>query len=126
MQSVQHGVMAPLRQQRFMGTTLDQTAFFQNQNAIRHADGREAVRDQHGGAAHRRLFKPIEEFILSAGIEAGARFIQNEQPRIGAGQATGQGQLLPLSTGEVALAEMPAQQRLIALGQMRNEILSVR
>ena len=91
MEPIQHGVVATLRQQFLMWTALNQLAFFQHENAISHADSREAVRDQQRRATSGGLLKAAKEFILSTGIEAGARFIKDEQPRIGAGNPAGEG-----------------------------------
>ena len=61
-----------------MAAPLDDTALFQHHDAIRIADGGQAVSDNKGGAAiHQAIHAPLHQ-CLGAGINGGGRLVQDQ------------------------------------------------
>ena len=54
-------------------------AVFDYQDAVGHADGAEAVGDEHGGFALRQLLEALEDLVLGAGVEGGGGLVEDEQ-----------------------------------------------
>ena len=74
--------------------------------------------DQYGGAIIRQFPEPLEHFELTARIQRCRWLIQDHHLRIAHPRA-GNGDLLPLATGQVhALLETAADQLVVATGQL--------
>ena len=93
-------VAARERHQLVVTSLLRDAAVLQDHDAIGHAHGREAVRNQQRHLPAGQLGEALEHFVLGPGVERSRRLIENQQLRV-AQIGAGQGDLLPLSAGEV-------------------------
>src|SRR3954452_13277923 len=99
-----------------MGTLLDNAPVFEYENAVRHANRRETVRNQDRHLAGRKFDKALVNLEFGAGVEAGCRFVEDQNlcvPHV----STRQGDFLPLTSGQVyAALEAPSEHLVVGLG----------
>src|SRR4051812_33650772 len=86
-----------------MRAALDNPAVFKNENLIGASNGAESVRDNERRAAGHKGSKALLNQRFAFGIEAGCRFIENEDSRIGQDR-TGDSHALPLATRKLHAA----------------------
>ena len=91
--SVQPG----MRNEIVVRTVLDYGAALEDDNAVGHSHGREAMRDQDGHSITDQGGEAVKGFILSARIECGCRLVKDKYPSI-ADVRTRQSDLLPFTT----------------------------
>src|SRR5688500_5489458 len=106
------GVATALHQQLLVRPHRLHFALGENENAIGHANAREAVRDEHRRLPGAQLLEALEDAELRTCIERGGRLIQDEQLGI-AHIGTCDGDLLPLATGELHPAPEPLPDHLV-------------
>src|SRR6185503_6428455 len=75
-------VKPALRQQVLVVSHLAQLAFMHHENCIRTLNGRKAVRDEDAGAAFDHAIKRSSDTEFGIGIDAGGRFVKDENVRI--------------------------------------------
>ena len=100
LQLYEAGVSAVRGQQVIVTALLHHPAIFHNKNAIRGADGGQAVGDDQDGAAAAKVAERLLHAGLALGIKGGGGFIQ-QQDRCAAQDGTGKRDALALATGEV-------------------------
>src|SRR5438270_18704 len=71
-------IMPTLAHQTMMTTLLDNPATIKNNDAVRVPHGREAMSDQNGCAVLQNQVKPFLDLRLGQWINAGGRFIQDD------------------------------------------------
>src|SRR5690349_7197557 len=86
-----------------VSAALQDTSVFDDQNLIRAADGRKAVRDDERGAAFHQIPEPFLNQRLRFGIEAGGSFVQDQNARVGKNGA-GDRNTLALAAGKLNAA----------------------
>src|SRR3954454_3433730 len=123
LETMQGGVPAAGLDQRIMRAVLDQTAAFQGEDAIGAADGGQTVRDDQDGAAFRDLLHVVMDDPLAFIVERAGGFVEDQDPGI-AYQRTGDRDALALPARERRAAL--ADHRIVALGELQNEIMSAR
>ncbi len=97
---VEFGV-APIRGHEFlMGAALYDDSVLKYHDVIRHAHGRESMRDYESRLTGNQLSETLEEVILGLGIQRSGRLIENYERGI-AHEAARQRNLLPLPAGEL-------------------------
>jgi hypothetical protein len=101
-------------------TILNQPAAFDGDDAIRHAQRGEPVRDDKHGPRARYLRHILLNDVFALVVERARRFIENEDAGIG-DQSAGNGDPLPLSSRQAATAL--ADDGIIALGKLENELV---
>src|SRR5688500_16509799 len=93
----------------------------QNDNPVRHTDGREPVRDKERHLALRQFGKALEYLVFRAGIERGGRLVEDQQLRVskvGAGELN----LWARSAGRVRAGfGWPIEQLLIVFRQLADD-----
>ncbi|KAG1534938.1 hypothetical protein G6F50_015433 [Rhizopus delemar] len=95
----------------------------QHQDAIGHAYRGETVGNQYGSAIIRQFPEPLEHFELAACVQRCRWLVQDHHLRIAHPRA-GNGDLLPLATGQVhTLLEAAADQLVVAAGQFLDHFL---
>lgn len=88
-------------------TVLDNAAFFQYNNGIGSADGREAMRDYENGAILHEVLKGFLYFALRDSVNAGGGFVQNYKWRILQEDAgDGQALLFALTQADAFLSDI--------------------
>ena len=97
---VKCGVAAVRCHEFLVGAALYDDAILKHQDVIRHAHGRESVRDYEGRLTGNQLSEALEEVILGFGIQRSGRLIENHERGI-AHEAARQRNLLPLAAGEL-------------------------
>src|ERR1700676_3917100 len=103
------GVAAARLDELIVMTLLRNPAILENQDAIGHTHGRQAVRDQQRHLAFGEFGEALEYFVLGARVERGGRLVQDEQLRV-AEIGASQRQALPFATGQIhAALEVRAQ-----------------
>ena len=65
-----------------MRAHLYELAIFYDLDSVCHADGGEAVGDEHGGLAFGEFGEALEHLVLGAGVQGGGGLVQNQQLRI--------------------------------------------
>src|SRR3954454_24207426 len=123
LETMQGGVAAAGLDQRIMRAVFDQTAAFQGEDAIGAADGGQTVRDDQDGAAFRDLLHVVMDDPLAFIVECAGGFVEDQDPGI-AYQRTGDRDALALPARERRAAL--AHRRIVALGELQNEIMSAR
>ena len=93
---VEFGVAAVRRHEFLMGAALYDDAILKYQDVIRHAHGRESMRDYESRLTGNQLSEALEEVILGFGVQRSGRLIENYERGI-AHEAARQRYLLPLS-----------------------------
>ena len=66
-----------------MRAAFDDLAVVHDQNHVRTADGRQAVRDDERGAARHDLFDGVLNKPLGHGVDGAGRFVEHENARVG-------------------------------------------
>src|ERR1700693_2900420 len=103
------------REELFVCPLLLDLAVAKHDDPVRHAHGRESVRDQHGHPSRHQLRESQEYLELGSRIERGSGLVEDETlsvTDVGAGERD----LLPFATGQIdALFEPPPKHLLITL-----------
>ena len=97
-----------------VGALLGDTAAVDDHDALRAADRRESVADDHARDAVGQLEEAVIEVRLGANIEMGGRLVQHEHTRSAAHRVEGAGErdALPLAARQISPAlVLPAQRR---------------
>ena len=97
---VEFGVAAVRGHEFLMGAALYDDAILKHQDIIRHAHGRESMRDYESRLTGNQLSETLEEVVLSLGIQRSGRLIENYERGI-AHEAARQRNLLPLPAGKL-------------------------
>jgi hypothetical protein len=120
LQRRQVGINTTQRHQRGMGAGFDDAAVFHDDDAVGALHGRQAVRDDDGGAAdHRRLQRALHQ-ALGLGVERAGRFVEQQQRRIFQ-QGARDRDALALAAGQAHAAL--AQEGAVALRQALDEFV---
>ena len=120
---VEAAVQAALGQQLRVRADLDDAALVHHDDAIGVQDGGQPVRDDHAGAAAHELPQRILDQVLALAVERAGGFVQDQDARVAQERAR-DGDALALPAGELGAAL--AEQRVVALGQLHDELLGVR
>src|SRR5690606_20903245 len=97
-----------------------------HEDAVRHADTREAVRDQHSRTAATQLAETPEHFVLRTRIECGGGLVEDEELRV-AHVSTRDRDLLPLAARQIhTRAEALADDLVVAVRQQRDHTIRQR
>ena len=91
------------RQQPGVSAALDDFARLEHEDLIRATDGREAMRDDEGGAPAAQPLEAVLYHRLTFTVEAGRRFVQDQNSRIGQNR-TRDADALALSAGQLDAA----------------------
>ena len=104
-----------------MRAAFDDLAVVHDQNHVRTADGRQAVRDDERGAARHDLFDGVLNKPLGHGVDGAGRFVEHENARVGQ-KCAGKGQKLLFARGErvAALADVG----IIAVRQAGDDLVA--
>src|SRR5713101_4292816 len=94
---------------------LDDAALLEDHDVAGILDGRDAVRDDHGGAALHDAAETAKNFLFGIGVHAGEGIVEDEDARI-TGHGAGDGGALALASGESDAAF--AHQSLVAGGEV--------
>ena len=84
----------------FVGATLHNFALFQDKNLIDITQGTEAVRDHDHRAIHDQLVQRVHDLGLGLNVEGCSGLVEDQDGGV-AQESTGNGNPLPLTTGEV-------------------------
>src|SRR5215472_4809895 len=109
---IEHGpVAASESHELVVGTKLKYSSVFKHADAVGMANGRKPVRDQDGGALPRDRQQAIENFRFPTDVKLGGGLVEQHYAcaKLHRGQRSGQGHALPLPTGEVRAAFIPAR-----------------
>src|SRR6185437_658767 len=87
------------------------SAIFQYNDTFRHANGREAMRDEQGHFRLGQFVEALKDFVFSASVESGGRLVENKDLGIAEVSAS-ESQLLPFATGQVDTALKTAAEHL--------------
>src|SRR5438034_389254 len=120
LQPVHGGVPATGVEQLVVGTVLDDPSAFDDHDAVGPAHRGEPVGDDDGGCAPGELEETLVHFGLAPHVEGGRWFVEDKHARSrpDGEQGAGQGETLPLTTGELrAVAELSAQCGRPSVGQ---------
>ena len=79
---VQLGVQTGPREQLVVGARLDNPSALENYNAIGHANGRQAMRDDEAGAAHEERQESALDERFVGRVECARGFVQNQNARV--------------------------------------------
>ena len=121
LQRKQLGVAPAPAQQLLVGANLHELAVFDDQDAVGHADGAEAVADEDGGFAQGQLLEALEDFVLGAGIEGGGGLVEDEELGV-AHVSAAEGDFLPLAAAQIhAAVEAAANHLVVAAGQLGDD-----
>src|SRR5262249_11220859 len=120
LQPMQRGITAACPDQRFMAAVLDQTAALEGDDAIHRAHRAEPVGDDQHRAPFGGLLHVVLDDALAFVVEGAGRPVENENARIGDERA-GNGDALALAARQRRAAL--ADQRIVTLGQLENEIM---
>ena len=105
-----------------MAAVLDDAAFLQHHDLIRHAHRGEAVRDDDGDAVARQFPKMLEHLGFRGGIDGGGGLVEHQNVRFAAHEGARQGDLLPLAAGQFATVLEPlAELGAVSRGQRLDE-----
>src|SRR4051812_44723568 len=96
---VELGVVAVPRDELVVRPQLDDAPAVQHRDAVRIADGGDAMRDKDGRTAQHHLAEMLEDLLLGVGIDARERVIEDENPWVADDGARDRSALL-LSAGE--------------------------
>lgn len=90
-----------------MRAAFDDLAFFDDEDAIRGADGGKPMGDDEADPALEDGFEALLDQLLGLGVDGGSRFVHDENPRVRE-QGAGEGNELFLAGGEsvAALADI--------------------
>jgi len=104
-----------------VATNLHELAVFDDQDAVGHADGAEAVADEDGGFALGEFLEALEDFVLGAGVEGGGGLVEDEELGV-AHVGAAEGDFLPLAAAQVhAAVEAAANHLVVAPGQLGDD-----
>ena len=117
---MQSRISAAVPDQLFVRTIFNHPAAFDGDDAIRHAQGGEPVRDDKHGPRARYLRHILLDDVFALVVERARRFVENEDARVG-DQSAGDGDPLPLSSRQAAAAL--ADDGIITLGELENELV---
>src|SRR5690625_5003268 len=104
----QLGIAPPGGQQLFVATLFDDAAVLEHGNLVGHSHGGKAVGNEDGHAVGTVLPEMLEDGGLGLGVHGGGGFIQHQDVCLAAHEGPGQGDLLPLATGQLAALGKPA------------------
>jgi hypothetical protein len=104
--AVQLRVLTFLGHQLLVRADLHEPGPIEHDDEIGHADRRETVRDENRDASGVALAGTpcrcgvaLEQRVFRLGIQRGSRFVEDQQQRLIAHEATGQREFLPLAEG---------------------------
>lgn len=104
-----------------MGALLEDGAVFEDEDAVGHADGGEAVGDEDGHAVAGEFGETEEDVVFGAGVEGGGGLVEDDELGV-AHVGAGEGDFLPLAGGEVGAAvEAPAEHVVVAAGELGGD-----
>src|SRR6202171_6758647 len=86
--------------ERVVGAAFDDAAFFDNEDLIGAADGGEPVSDDKGCPSAHQVTQTFLNQRFGFGVEAGSRFVQNKNARVGKDSASN-GNAVILAAGEL-------------------------
>ena len=115
-------VLALLGDQLVVGAALYYAALLHDHDAVRVADGGEAVGDDEGRAAVHQGVHAVLHQLLGAGIDGARGLVEDEHRRVDHGGA-GDGYQLALALGEVRA--VAGEHRVVAVGQAADEAVGV-
>ena len=117
LQFEQFGVAPAPRLKFLVRSGLDDLAPVEDEDAVGHAHGGKAVRDQHAAAATAEIAKALEHLELGAGVEGGRGLVEDQDLGL-AHIGPAERDLLPLAAGEVdAVGEALAERLVVAQRQ---------
>lgn len=108
------GVAAVQGEEFGVGALLGDAAIFEDEDAVGHADGGEAVADEDGHFVAGEFGEAFEDFEFGAGVEGGGGFVEDDELGV-AHVGAAEGDFLPLAGGEVAAAGEAAAEHLVVL-----------
>mmetsp|Transcript_25282 Transcript_25282/g.88212 ORF Transcript_25282/g.88212 Transcript_25282/m.88212 type:complete len:214 (-) Transcript_25282:2227-2868(-) len=111
------------RQQRLVRPTLHDAACVHDQNLVGRAHRAQAVRDDERGAPDQEAVESSLHGVLARGVEARSRLVQHQHSRISHERAC-EADALPLAARQAHAAL--ADQRVIATGEARDEVVRAR
>ena len=123
LQRGQVGVDASQRHQRGMRAHLDDLAVFHDDNAVGALHGRQAVRDDDGGAADHGRFQRLLHQAFGFGVQRTGCLVEQQQRRVFQ-QRAGDRDALALAAGQ-AHATL-AEERFVAVRQALDEFVGGR
>src|SRR5690242_4979059 len=116
-------VAALLAKKLFVRADRLDAAVGKNHDAVGHANGREAVRDQHRGLVAAQFLEALEHFELRARVERRRRLVEDQQLRV-AHVGARNGDLLPFATRKIdAAAKTLADDLIVAVGQFPDHLV---
>src|SRR6266498_4608750 len=120
---VEAAVQSPRREQRVVRAALDDPPVGEHHDEVRVSHGGEPMRDdQHGAVRHQPVDRLLDE-ALGLHVQGARRFVEDQNRRI-AQQRARDRDALALAAGKPHTAL--AQQRPVAVGELRDELMRVR
>ena len=106
-----------------MVSGLDDMPVIHDHDRIRVADRGKPVRDDQAGAVLHELHHRVLDLLFRAGVDAGGRFVQDQDLRVGK-EGPADGEQLPLALGKTG--SCARQHRVVTVRQRRHHLVAVR
>src|SRR5579872_423645 len=104
-----------------MAALVQNAAVFQHENAVGQPHGAEAVRDEDGGLASRKLPETREDLVFGLWVQRTGWLVEDEELRV-THEGAGKRDLLPLAAGKLlALLEPLPQHTVVRVGQLLDD-----
>src|SRR6266540_2366183 len=108
LQAEEVGVAAAPRHELAVGAELLEASGVEDRDPVGDPDRREPVRDDEGGPVRGERLEPLEQLVLRGGVDRGGGLVEDEHLRVLPHEGARDGELLPLTRGELVPRLEPA------------------